>query len=150
MKQQQALEVLLQLGETLEQIHTCEVIHSDIKPEKVIYTGQGQFVLLDFGVSRRQSPGRISKLAIVAVSPGYSPPEQYLGSKHLTPATDIYSLAATIYTLLSLTVPPEATLRANGTSPQVAARAELDRYSCVLGRYRGRSGPRPSQASSID
>ncbi len=114
MNQQQALEVLSQLGGALEQIHTCEVIHSDIKPENVIYTGQGQFVLLDFGVSRRQSPGRISKLAIVAVSPGYSPPEQYLGSKPLTPATDIYSLAATIYTLLSLTVPPEATLRAKG------------------------------------
>jgi WD40 repeat protein len=116
MNQQQALEVATQLGGALEQIHTCDVVHSDIKPENVIYTEQGKFVLLDFGVSRRQSPGRLSKLAIVAVSPGYSPPEQYLGSKPLTPATDVYSLAATLYTVLSLTVPPESILRAKGAA----------------------------------
>lgn len=116
MNQQQALEVATQLGGALEQIHSGDIIHSDIKPENVIYTGQGKFVLLDFGVSRRQSPGRLSKLAIVAVSPGYSPPEQYQGSKPLTPATDIYSLAATLYTLLSLTVPPESTLRSKGAA----------------------------------
>lgn len=116
MNQQQALEVATQLGGALEQIHTGDIIHSDIKPENVIYTGQGRFVLLDFGVSRRQSPGRLSKLAIVAVSPGYSPPEQYLGCKPLNAATDIYSLAATLYTLLSLTVPPESILRAKGVA----------------------------------
>lgn len=116
MNQRQVLEVARQLGGALEQIHSGDIIHSDIKPENIIFTGQGRFVLLDFGVSRRNSPGRLSKQAIVAVSPGYSPPEQYHASKPLTPATDIYGLAATLYTMLSLTVPPEATNRAKGTA----------------------------------
>lgn len=53
---------------------------------------------------------------VVVISPGYSPPEQYQASKALTPATDIYSLAATLYTLLSLTVLPEAPLREKGVA----------------------------------
>jgi serine/threonine protein kinase len=116
MNQHQALEVATQLGGALDLIHAGGIIHSDIKPENVIFTGEGKFVLLDFGVSRRYTPGRASKAAVVAISPGYSPPEQYQASKALTPATDIYSLAATLYTLLSMTVLPEAPLREKGVA----------------------------------
>lgn len=115
MNQQQALEVARQLGGALDIVHTSGIIHSDIKPENIILTDTNKFVLLDFGVSRRYTPGRVAKGAVVAVSPGYSPPEQYLASKPLTPATDVYSLAATIYTLLSMVVLPDAVLREKGT-----------------------------------
>ncbi len=116
MNQQQAVEVATQLGGALDLVHAGGIIHSDIKPENVIFTEQGKFVLLDFGVSRRHTPGRVSKAAVVAVSPGYSPPEQYQASKSLTPATDVYSLAATLYTLLGMVVLPESLLREKGVA----------------------------------
>ena len=115
MNQQQALKVARQLGEALRMVHECDVIHSDIKPENIIHTLDERFVLLDFGASRRQSPGRAAKTAVLAVSPGYSPPEQYYASKELTPATDVYALAATLYALLSFSVPVDSISRERGT-----------------------------------
>lgn len=114
MNQEMALEVLNQLGGALELVHASDVIHSDVKPENIIHTEDRRFVLLDFGISRRYVPGRRSKAAVVAVSPGYSPPEQYHASKPLTPAADIYALAATIYTMLSVSMPPDAVSREKG------------------------------------
>jgi WD40 repeat protein len=55
---------------------------------------------------------------VVAVSPPYSPPEQYYASRPLTPATDIYSLAATLYTMLSFSMPPDAIAREAGEQVQ--------------------------------
>ena len=114
MNQQQAVEVASELGGALDLVHASGIIHSDIKPENIIFTRANKFVLLDFGVSRRYTPGRVAKSAVVAISPGYSPPEQYHASKPLTPATDVYSLAATLYTMLSLTVLPDAVAREKG------------------------------------
>ena len=114
MNQSQALDVTQQVGAALAFVHTSDVIHSDIKPENIIYTGDARFVIIDFGISRRYTPGRANKAAVVAVSPGYSPPEQYHASRPLTPATDVYSLAATVYTMLSFTVPPDAASREKG------------------------------------
>lgn len=130
MNQQQALEMGHQLGGALDLIHAGGVIHSDIKPENIVYTEQGRFILLDFGVSRRQNPARASKASVVAVSPGYSPPEQYQASRPLTPATDVYSLAATLFTLLGMQILPDAPSREKGAvlpdlrdlNPTVSAR----------------------------
>ncbi len=114
MNQHDALEVARQVGEALAYVHDRDIIHSDIKPENIVFTQGSRFVILDFGVSKRYVPGRSSRAAVVAVSPPYSPPEQYLASKPLTDATDVYGLAATLYTMLACQLPPDAQARQKG------------------------------------
>ena len=114
MNQTQALEVARQVGEALQIVHMGGLIHSDIKPENIIRTEDGRLVLLDFGVSRGYLSSKSSKAAMVAVSPGYSPPEQYDRGKALTPASDVYALSATLFHLLTQKTPPDAGRRVKG------------------------------------
>ena len=114
MNQAQALDVALQLGDALTMVHAGGLIHSDIKPENVIRNDQGKLVLLDFGVSQGYLTSKSNVGAMRGVSPGYSPPEQYQKGKALTPASDVYALAATIYHMLAGQAPPDATSRQKG------------------------------------
>lgn len=114
MNQEQALEVARQVGESLQIVHSGGLIHSDVKPENVIRTEDGRLVLLDFGVSRGYLSSKSAKVSMVAVSPGYSPPEQYVRTKTLTPASDIYALSASLFHLLTQRMPPDAVSRRRG------------------------------------
>jgi serine/threonine protein kinase len=92
--------IALQVLEGLLHAHSKDLLHKNIKPQKIIFTGSGQVRLIDFGVS-----GAIrNAMALVRDTTSRSailfmPPEQLRGKK-LTYASDIYSLGATLYYLL--------------------------------------------------
>ncbi len=92
--------IALQVLEGLAHAHSKDLLHKNIKPQKIIFTGSGQVRLIDFGVS-----GAIrNAMALVRDTTSRSailfmPPEQLRGKK-LTYASDIYSLGATLYYLL--------------------------------------------------
>lgn len=89
------------------------VIHRDIKPANIKITPQGKVKLVDFGIAKVQRPGMLTQTAArSAGSPGFAPVEQYSGGTDAR--SDIYSLGATLYCLLTGQSPPDATLLAAG------------------------------------
>lgn len=110
--EQDILRWLLPVMDVLQELHsrTPAVIHRDIKPNNIILTPGEQAVLVDFGLTRLYDPTSTTQTMVRAVSEGFSPVEQYTGKT--TPQSDIYSMAATIYFLLTMTAPPGATERA--------------------------------------
>lgn len=106
-----------QIGAALEVVHQHGLLHRDVKPQNLILRqGTDQIVLIDFGIAREFSPG-VAQTHTGLVSPGYAPIEQYLPQAQRLPATDIYGLAATLYTLLTAQVPVAAVLRDRQSLP---------------------------------
>ena len=68
-------------------------------------TPQGKLFLIDFGIARQFKPGQ-AQVTLIYGTPGYVAPEKYAGKTQTTPLTDIYSLGATLYRLLTGEDPP--------------------------------------------
>jgi hypothetical protein len=109
---ERALKIIRQVADALQYLHSRKppVLHRDIKPGNIKITPDGQAVLVDFGLVKMYGPQLETTIGARAVTPGYSPPEQY-GQGTTDPRTDIYALAATLYTLLTARLPPESVQR---------------------------------------
>lgn len=104
------MKVMSKMTGTIEFLHQCNILHLDIKPSNVIVTENGDVVLIDFG--NAMYIGRNQKENIF-VSKGFSAPELYHQGK-ISTQTDIYSLGALFYYLLSGSAPPAADKRLEG------------------------------------
>ena len=104
--EQEVLTWLFPIMRVLNELHSRNpaVIHRDIKPGNIILTPDQTAVLVDFGLTKLYDPNSDTQTIVRAVSGGYSPIEQYVGKT--SPQSDIYAMAATIYFLLTLNVPP--------------------------------------------
>jgi serine/threonine protein kinase len=104
-----------ELLDALEYLHTQQppVVHRDIKPQNIKRTEQGRIVLLDFGLAKgTPSRGGASVTgSVLGYSPHYAPLEQVQGTG-TDPCSDIYSLGATLYHLLTGEPPVDALTRA--------------------------------------
>ena len=112
------LKYLQQLLPALETAHKQSIWHLDIKPENIMVDKYGHAYLIDFGASKHVEPNSTLTTSLaLAYTPGYCPPElldlsnetpeYYLQAiKDIGPWTDIYALGATIYNLLTDSIPP--------------------------------------------
>lgn len=89
------------------------IVHRDVKPANIRVTPDGVAMLVDFGVAKFYRPNVKTTLGARAVTAGYSPIEQY-GEGTTDTRADIYSLGATLYTLLTAQRPPESIERVSG------------------------------------
>ncbi|MDQ2733207.1 MAG: serine/threonine protein kinase, partial [Armatimonadota bacterium] len=103
----------LQVCDALQVLHNNGVLHLDVKPANIILDARGSAVLIDFGAARGLVLGHTASPTVV-VTPGYAPLEQYDEVAERGPFTDIYSLSATLYHLLTGIAPVSATGRAAG------------------------------------
>jgi serine/threonine-protein kinase len=107
-----ALDWIGQIAGALAYLHEQKppIIHRDIKPANIRITEDGKAFLVDFGLVKVYDPHLRTTLGARAVTPGYSPPEQY-GQGNTDARTDIYALGATLYHLLTGLEPPESVQR---------------------------------------
>ena len=108
----QVLALLAPIVDALSYLHSQEppIIHRDIKPANIIVpTVSEQSMLVDFGIAKEYTSDSTTT-AVRHCSPGYGAPEQYTVGTDLR--TDVYGLAATIYTLLTGVTPVDSLQRA--------------------------------------
>jgi serine/threonine-protein kinase len=113
--QERIIEWLQATCQPLTYLHAKDHLHLNIKPANIRITPEGTVFLVDSGL-----PG----LGVHLHSTGYGSPEQQ-AQLDVSPASDIYSLGATLYALLTNQVPPNALSRETGLTPLVPAR-EVD------------------------
>ena len=109
--EQAALRYTRQVAEALAEVHAGDLLHLDVKPANIMLNKKGEAVLIDFGISKHyDESGSQTSSAVVGISEGYAPLEQYEAGAlgRFTPATDIYSLGATLYFLVTGQRPPKA------------------------------------------
>ncbi len=100
-----------------ESSQTRPIIHRDIKPANIKRTPEGRVVLVDFGIAKVDAgTATATAVSAKALTPGYAPLEQYGGGTDAR--SDIYSLGATLFALLTGAIPPTATDMAMSASKQ--------------------------------
>ena len=97
--------VMRELAEALVHAHSENVIHRDIKPSNILFDPNGSPMLTDFGISKLLTELTVGETLAGYWSSGYASPEQR-AAKPASTSSDIYSLGATFFHLLSRQEPP--------------------------------------------
>jgi tRNA A-37 threonylcarbamoyl transferase component Bud32 len=91
-----AADVGTQLVSALTTAHAAGVLHRDVKPSNVLLCPDGRAVLTDFGIATLEGDAQLTQTGMVMGTPAFTPPERIRGEP-ATPASDLWSLGATLY-----------------------------------------------------
>ena len=126
MDEGEALEYGIQVCQVLQFLHTQEppIIFRDVKPANIMVMPNGQVKLIDFGIARTYKEGKRRDTMSMGTA-AYAPFEQF-GKGQTDARSDVYSLAATLYHLLTGKPPTPATtpISLRDFSPRLSARTE--------------------------
>lgn len=129
----QVVTMLKKMLSAVEFIHQAGILHRDISPDNILVDKTGNPILIDFGAASEQVVRATRVLTgRRVIKEGYSPQEFYLTGAEQSPASDLYSLAATFHHLISGKAPPESQRRLARV-----AEGEPDPYEPLAGRFEG-------------
>jgi serine/threonine protein kinase len=96
----------------LDVLYAVQILHRDISPENIMIQPSGEPVLLDFGAARQLIQNMAQALTVI-LKPGFAPIEQYADDSSMQqgPWTDIYALAAVVYSGIARKTPPASVAR---------------------------------------
>ena len=100
----QAAEIVHRLCETMQYAHDNKILHRDLKPANVLISTDGALKITDFGLAKQVDTEGSTDTSdgTVMGSPSYMPPEQARGElSSVTPRSDLYSLGAILYQMLT-------------------------------------------------
>lgn len=102
-----ALEIIIDAARGVDALHRCRLIHRDIKPQNIMLTAEGQAKIADLGLSRSQigEHAALTEPGSIVGTPAFMAPEQALGEREQDIRCDVYSLGATLYTLVTGRIP---------------------------------------------
>ena len=106
-----AVRYIRQVAAALDYVHSKRMMHLDVKPANILLDKDDNAVLIGFGLAKQyDSEGQQTNSIALGISHGYAPMEQYKhgGVSNFSPATDVYSLGATLFKLVTGITPPEA------------------------------------------
>ena len=111
----EGLQIGIAICDALTYLHSHEpaITHRDIKPANIIVSPEGEILLVDFGLMKVMLENEITRTAARTMTPGYSPPELY-GETSSDQRSDIFSLGATLYAILTGYPPEDSLSRATG------------------------------------
>lgn len=100
LSESEALNYIYQAGDALAALHAAEVLHRDIRPSNIMCDRQGRVMLIDSGAARNFILDQTLTQTVIGTF-DFTPPEQYRLRAHRSPASDIFSLAATCHYLIA-------------------------------------------------
>ncbi len=103
----EALQIVVQIGQALDFAHKQGIVHRDVKPANIMQNSDGRVVLTDFGIATVLHETRYTLEGSTSGTPSYMSPEQALGERG-DARSDIYSLGAVLYQLVTGRLPFEA------------------------------------------
>lgn len=152
LSEEEALKYIRQIARALSYIHGKNTLHFDVKPSNILINGDGDAVLIDFGVSKHyDNSGNQTSSTPVGISKGYAPLEQYQQNEidTFTPATDIYALGATLYTLLTGKIPPSASEVNEDGIPEMSGEIPLATRNAIKQAMNPRRKDRPQSVAAF-
>ena len=123
MRLEEALELIRNVLEAVRDMHSLKIIHRDISPDNIIITPEGWVKLIDLGAGKFGQDDKTVEAERI-MKPGFSPPEQYEPNERSGVYTDIYSVGASLYFMLTGLTPVESTNRKD--KDLLAAPSSLD------------------------
>ncbi len=124
-------DIMLKVLEAVHYIHTNDVLHRDISPDNILIDGKGNPVLIDFGAAKEEATRASRALsALHVVKDGYSPHEFYIAGSTQDASSDLYSLGATFYHVLTGDAPPDSQARVSAIAAD-----RPDPYIPVSGKF---------------
>jgi serine/threonine protein kinase len=115
LSESEALRYIQQIGSALTVVHDNGLLHRDIKPQNIMLrSGKSEAVLIDFGIAREFSQN-LTQTHTQMLADGFAPIEQYDARAKRGAFTDVYALAATLYSVLTGELPTISPMRAIGT-----------------------------------
>jgi eukaryotic-like serine/threonine-protein kinase len=100
----EAVRIAIGIAAALEHAHDAGIVHRDLKPENIMLHGDAVYVA-DFGIAFVEDDVRLTQVGLCLGTPQYMSPEQAAGDELLDSRSDVYTLAALLYEMLT-GVPP--------------------------------------------
>ncbi|HNT25263.1 MAG TPA: protein kinase [Anaerolineales bacterium] len=103
------VDILQRVGQALDQAHAKGIVHRDLKPGNILFDEQGNAYLSDFGIAKLlQTSTPLTESSAIIGTPAYMSPEQGRGERDIDGRSDVYSLGAILFEMLSGRLPYES------------------------------------------
>ena len=149
----EAVGYIKQVASALDYIHQRSINHLDIKPANIMVSHlDNKAILIDFGLSKQyDAQGGQTSTTPVGISHGYAPMEQYKqgGVSVFSPQTDIYSLGATLYKMVTGYTPPEPMELVDGGLTGLSQRLSSELITTIKKSMQPKRSERPQNISEF-